>query len=190
MSPFSIIYADPAWRYGDKLQHSATKRGAAANYPTMSVAEICALDVRGIAAKDSICFLWATAALMAEAMRVMKAWGFDYRTIAFVWVKKTKTGKNAFGMGRWTRSNVEYCLLGVRGKMRRIHNGIRQIVELQAGRHSEKPAEVRERIVALMGDLPRVELFARKLTPGWVCMGNEIDGKSLDTAITDHISNL
>ena len=109
----------------------------------------------------------------------MEAWGFSYKGAAFVWVKKTrKSGGNFWGMGQYTRANAEVCLLGVskgfkaseQVKSHRVH----QIVEAPVGRHSEKPDEVRRRIVELLGDVPRIELFARERAEGWDAWGNEV----------------
>lgn len=116
---------------------------------------------------------------MEEALRVMRAWGFEYRTAAFVWVKKNRrSGSNFWGMGAYTRANAEVCLLGVTpgtraGAAVRDHS-VHQIVEAPVEAHSRKPAEVRERIVRLLGDVPRIELFARERVPGWDAWGNEV----------------
>lgn len=114
--------------------------------------------------------------MLPDAFRVMAAWGFSYKTAAFVWVKTNKLADtDFFGMGNWTRANAEVCLLGVKGKPKRISAAIRQVVRRPIMGHSEKPPEVRERIVELMGDLPRIELFARQVTDGWAVWGNEIE---------------
>lgn len=172
--PFSIIYADPPWRYD-----STAPRGAAAgHYPTMSVDAIRALPVGRICAPDAALFLWSTWPLLREALSVMDAWGFKYKNAAFVWVKRNKKGCGHFcGMGRWTRGNSEACLLGLRGKPRRIGAAVRQICFEPVGAHSEKPPVVRDRIVELLGDLPRLEMFARAVAPGWAAWGDEAPRK-------------
>lgn len=172
---FNIIYADPAWSYNDKC-HSG-KRGAGYKYTVTGTKEIAALPVADLAAENCTLFMWATFPMLPDAFHVMAAWGFTYKTAAFVWVKtnKTATDTDFFGMGNWTRANAEVCLLGVRGKPKRINAGVRQVIRRPIMGHSEKPPEVRDRIVELMGDVPRVELFARQVTPGWAVWGNEVE---------------
>jgi site-specific DNA-methyltransferase (adenine-specific) len=118
--------------------------------------------------------------MLPEALDVMQAWGFEYKTTAFTWIKKTKNGKLAWGMGRYTRSNPEIILLGTKGKPLKVQNhGIHSVIEAPAQKHSVKPKEVQEKIVTLLGDRPRVELFAREIVPGWDAIGNEIDGQDI-----------
>ncbi|SFC54379.1 MT-A70 family methyltransferase [Butyrivibrio sp. YAB3001] len=110
------------------------------------------------------------------AFDVIKAWGFDYKTVAFVWVKQNKKCDSLFwGMGYWTRSNAEICLLATKGHPKRIGRAVHQVIISHIEQHSKKPAETRDRIVELVGDVPRVELFARQKTPGWDSWGNEVE---------------
>lgn len=142
----------------------------------MSTDEICALQVANISAENSVLFLWATFPNLQEAFRVIEAWGFSYRTVAFVWVKRNKKAVSWFmGLGYWTRANAEICLLATKGKPKRISKSVRQIIDAPIEYHSKKPDETRERIVELMGDLPRIELFARQKTDGWDVWGNEVE---------------
>ena len=172
MRKFNIIYADPAWKYNNKGGRSAAEKF----YPTMNIEEICALPVADIAAKDSALFLWATFPMLPEALRVIDAWGYTFKSVAFVWLKQNRKAKSWFyGMGFWTRSNVEICLLATRGKPQRQDKGIHQLIISPIEAHSKKPDVVREKIVRLMGDIPRVELFARQATPGWNVWGNEVE---------------
>lgn len=167
---YNIIYADPPWRYYDKA--NAGNRGAGYKYDLMSDAEIKALPVKTIATEDAALFLWATFPKLPVVLEVMAAWGFEYKTVAFVWVKRD--GPSAplrWGMGNWTRANAEVCLLGTRGKPQRMNAGVHQVVEAVTAQHSEKPAEVRDRIVKLLGPLKRIELFARQEVEGWDCWG-------------------
>ena len=168
---YNIIYADCPWKYSNK-----GGQGAAENhYPTMHINDICALPVADIAAKDAALFLWATFPMLPEALRVIDAWGFKFKTVAFVWLKKNKkTDSFFYGLGFWTRSNAEICLLATRGHPKRQDNGIHQFVISPVEAHSKKPDEARDKIVRLMGDLPRVELFARQTPPGWDVWGNEV----------------
>ena len=152
-------------------------QGAAENhYPTMSIQEICRLPVAELAAKDCALFLWVTFPQLQDAMKLFEAWGFTYKTLGFAWVKQNKSGNGFFmGLGWWTRSNAEICLLAVKGKPRRTSAGVRQLRLSPVEQHSKKPDVVRDNIVTLMGDLPRIELFARQSTPGWDVWGNEVD---------------
>ena len=169
---YVAVYADPPWRFANK----GVKGAAEHHYPTMSIDEICTLPVANIAAPDSALFLWAPFAMLPEALRVITAWGFSFRGVAFVWLKQNRVAKTwFFGLGFWTRGNAEICLLATRGRPKRQDKGVHQFIIAPIEKHSKKPDEAREKIVRLMGDLPRVELFARQATPGWAVWGNEVD---------------
>ena len=149
------------------------------HYSTMSTKAICNLPVRNIATNDCVLFLWATFPNIKEALTVMSAWGFTYKTAAFVWVKKyRKCNSNFLGMGAYTRANAEVCLLGIskgtKAKQVVKSKSVRQIIESPVEEHSKKPQEARVRIVQLMGDVPRIELFARQKVDGWDCWGDEV----------------
>ena len=108
--------------------------------------------------------------------RLIQAWGFTYKSVAFVWLKKNRKADSWFyGLGFWTRGNAEICLLATRGHPKRQAANIHQFIISPIQEHSRKPEEAREKIVALMGDLPRVELFARQTPPGWDVWGNEVE---------------
>lgn len=170
---YGIIYADPPWEYKDK--RGGVARWGAMPYKTMTQAEIEGLPVKEISGKDSVLFLWATMPKLQEAFDTIKAWGFKYKTCAFCWVKKNpKNGGIYSGLGRWVCGNAELCLLATKGHPRRISKSVKQIILAPRGRHSEKPAETRDRIVQLMGELSRIELFARQHAEGWDCWGNEV----------------
>ena len=172
---YQVIYADPPWDYQQcRLSGSAKK-----HYPTMRIEELCALPVAEIADRDCALFLWATFPQLPEALRLIQAWGFVYKTVAFVWLKQNRKALTwFFGLGFWTRSNAEICLLATKGHPKRQSAGIHQLVISPVERHSKKPDEVREKIVALMGDVPRIELFARQQTPGWDVWGNEVENST------------
>ncbi len=171
MNDYQIIYADPPWRYQDKGSNGA----AEAQYQTMPLDDIKALPVESIATQDAVLFLWATYPLYPEALEVIAAWGFKYKTMAFQWVKLNRNNWGAFfGLGRWTRGNTEPCLLATRGKPHRVRSDVFQLLMSPIQGHSHKPPEIRERIVQLMGDLPRIELFARRKVDGWDAWGNEV----------------
>ena len=208
--PFEILYADPAWEHDDRA--SDGQRGASFKYQTMSLDDICALDVQRHMAPESALFLWAVSPMLPEAFKVMEAWGYTYSTVAFCWaktrgprtdevrkiVRARLPGLRAradgitddllaaglvprkwhIGMGQTTRCNVEMCLLGLRGRLGRVDAGVRQLVTAPLGAHSAKPPEIRDMIVRLLGDRPRLEMFARERTPGWSIWGNQAPGGS------------
>lgn len=169
---YKIVYADPAWSYSDKKCNG----NALDHYKTMSLQDICNLPVGGVTNKDCVLFMWATYPMLKEALLVGESWGFKYKSIAFQWIKlNKKNGKPFFGLGRWTRGNSECCLLFTKGKPQRKSASVFQLIQTPIREHSRKPDEVREKIVELMGDLPRVELFARQKIEGWDSWGNEIE---------------
>lgn len=170
MTKYRVIYADPPWRYRNKRTGGSLKSGAEQKYPTMSIDEICALPVRDIAARNSVLFLWATVPLLPEALAVMQAWGFTYKT-KITWRKIM-----SLGMGYWYRGQVEDLLVGIRGKVKPFRCQRPNFIQTKALRHSEKPQEVRELIEMSTGGVgPRIELFARKRADGWDAWGNEVD---------------
>lgn len=168
---YNIIYADPPWQYGDRRVRGGTEH----HYPTMKIDEICNLPINKISAEDCVLFMWATYPMLPEALRLIEAWGFKYKTLGFQWIKLNKSGKGYFfGLGRWTRGNTEPCLIALKGKPKRIDSSVSQIIETPIEVHSKKPEIVRNKIVQLIGDLPRIELFARQESSGWDCWGNEV----------------
>lgn len=170
---YQIIYADPPWEY----KFSGTRSRAIDDYPTMKLEDIKGLRVNHIAGDNSVLLLWATPPKLDWAMEVIPAWGFEYKTIAFTWVKTNKNAMGLFwGMGYYTRSNPEIILLATRGEtLPRLCHDIHSVVMSEVMEHSHKPAIVRENIVRLFGDLPRIELFARQKVEGWDCWGNEVE---------------
>lgn len=169
---YGIIYADPPWHYNQKNLSGAAEH----HYRTMSIEEICKLKVAEVADQHCVLFLWATFPQLPEALKVIKAWGFQYKTVAFVWLKQNKSGKGwFFGLGFWTRGNAEICLLAKRGHPKRYSRSVHQFIISPIEEHSKKPDITREKIIELAGDLPRAELFARQKIPGWDVWGNEVD---------------
>lgn len=170
---YTVIYADPPWSYSDKQK--AGCRGAFFKYPVQSKEWIESLPVIDIVADDAFLFLWVTMPLLQQGLDLFPKWGFTYKTIGFTWVKKNKKAGSLFwGMGNYTRSNTELCLLGIRGKPKRVSASVHSVIESPIRSHSQKPDEVRDRIVQLCGDVPRIELFARNNTEGWDVFGNEV----------------
>ena len=182
MKKYRIIYADPAWSYyNDSTANpdcTTVKGMRRPPYKVMSSEEIKQLQIASIAEKDAILFIWTTDYHLQKCMQVIESWGFEYKTVAFAWMKKNKQGKPVCFMGAYTmKSGIELCLLATRGKnahkLVKKHN-VRALIETPRLAHSQKPEEARKRIVELLGDLPRIELFARTKTEGWDCWGNEI----------------
>ena len=163
---YNIIYADPPWAY-----QTAVKR---THYQRMKTQNICDLQVKDISDDNCVLFIWGTWTHVEDVQRVIKTWGFEYKTCAFLWYKKTKNNKAFFGMGSYTRANSEFCLIAMKGKLKRVNASIRQVIESEIEKHSKKPDEVRNNIVELYGDLPRIELFAREKSEGWDSWGNEL----------------
>ena len=170
-----MILADPPWSFR-AWSSKGMGRSAEQHYPTMRLEDIKALPVSDLAAGDCVLFLWATFPMLKEALEVIDTWGFTYKTVAFTWVKENRKSPGLFwGLGYWTRANAEVCLLATRGSPKRQSAAVHQVILSPIERHSKKPDAVRERIVALMGDVTRVELFARQETPGWDVWGNEVE---------------
>lgn len=170
---YDIIYADPPWTYRDKAL--AGQRGAECKYPVMSIEDLINLPVSQITADNCTLFMWVTFPLLRESFDVIKGWGFTYKTVGFVWVKQNKKADSLFwGMGNWTRSNPEICLIATKGKPKRESASVHSVIMSHIEEHSKKPHEARTRIVELCGDLPRIELFARQKVNGWDCWGNEV----------------
>ena len=170
---YKIIYADPPWTYRDKA--SSGKRGSYYKYELQNHNWICNLSVRDIADDNCVLFLWVTMPQLPKVFEVIHAWNFKYKTCAFTWVKKNKIKNSWFmGMGNWTRSNSELCLLATKGKPKRIDASVLSVVETPIEKHSKKPDVIKDHIVKLCGDLPRIELFARQKTKGWDSWGNEV----------------
>ena len=175
MKKYSVILADPPWAFR-AWSNKGKGRSAEQHYPTMRLEDIKALPVADLAAEDCVLFLWATFPMLKEALAVVEAWGFSYKTVAFTWVKENRKSPGLFwGLGYWTRANAEVCLLATRGCPKRQSAAVHQVILSPVEQHSKKPDAVRERIVTLMGDVPRVELFARQHAPGWDVWGNEVD---------------
>lgn len=147
---YDVIYADPPWSYRDKAL--AGDRGAGCKYDVMSLEDIKKLPVKDLAEEDCALFMWVTMPFLEEAFAVMRAWGFEYKTCAFTWVKQNKKADTLFwGMGNWTRANAELCLLGVRGKPKRKDAGVHSVIISHIEEHSKKPSEIRDRICKLLG---------------------------------------
>ena len=138
----------------------------------MTLADIKALPVANIAARDSALFLWVIDTHLEQALELGRAWGFAYKTVGFVWAKTTQTGSWDFSLGYWTRKGAEVCLMFTRGKPQRLSASVRQLIVAARREHSRKPDEAYGAIEALLPG-PYVELFARHQRPGWVVWGDQ-----------------
>ena len=181
---YKVIYADPPWQYR-VYSKKGQGRSAENHYHTMNID-----DIRSLPVADIVLFLWITFPCLKEGISVMESWGFTYKTCGFNWVKRNKKKDTYFmGLGFWTRSNSEVCLIGTKGHPKRVSKAVSQICNARVMAHSKKPDEIRKRIVELCGDVPRIELFARKTADGWDCLGDEIDGKDIRDALKGVIEN-
>ena len=175
MKKYSVIYADPPWRY-KVYSKKGLGRSAESHYPTMSLEEIKALPIGELAAKDCALFMWITFPCMQEAFQVLEAWGFEYKTVAFVW------DKMIHNPGRYTLSQTEFVLAFKKGKFPtpRGARNIRQLLAVPRGKHSEKPVEVIDGITRMFPSQDKIELFARKNYVGWDNWGLEIPGSKVE----------
>ncbi len=170
---YQIIYADPPWSFNFRKRSGLSQQAKSNLYDTMRPSDIKALPINKLADDDCALFLWIMDSQIQLALDVVKSWGFIYKTVAFTWIKTTKNTYH-FGGGNWTRSNPEQCLLAIKGNMGRVSASVRQLIVEPRRRHSQKPDRVRMDIVQLVGNLPRIELFAREKADGWDAWGNEV----------------
>jgi N6-adenosine-specific RNA methylase IME4 len=168
---YSAILADPPWNFAVRSA-KGDGRSAKNHYGTMSLADIKALPVADLAAPDCALLLWATDPMLPQALDVMKAWGFTYKTVGFYWTKTNKDGSPFVGCGYWTRANPEQCLLGVRGAPKRINRDVRRLIIAPRRQHSRKPDETRAHVERLVPG-PYCELFARESAANWSAWGNQ-----------------
>jgi N6-adenosine-specific RNA methylase IME4 len=173
MQRFATLYADPPWPF-KVWSEKGKDRSAERHYDILSVGDIMRFPIGSLAADDCALFLWCTNPMLQQALDVMAAWGFAYKTVAFVWAKTTKSDAWHMGLGFWTRANAELCLLGTRGKPKRLARDVRQLVIGRRREHSRKPEEVYGLIERLVPG-PYAELFARQTKPGWTAFGDELD---------------
>lgn len=170
---YSIIYADPPWSFSRGAWGGSVKQPTA--YERMESEDIAGLPVGDLCGKNAVLFLWTTSSHLPDSLDVCAAWGFKYHKVGFVWVKTTQWGVPIKGLGRTTRNAAEFCLLCARGKgLPILSHSEPQVIMAERRKHSQKPAEVRDRIVRLYGDVPRIELFARQRVPGWDAWGLEV----------------
>ena len=195
---YGAILADPPWHFhcwidterggtshsGSRLPNGGKNYGSsrAPTYQTMKEEKLCSLPVTEFAAEDCVLFLWACWPTIQQAFRIIDAWGFEFKTCGFCWVKAKATQLELFHdeieadmlLGYWTRSNSEVCLLATRGNPKRLNADVRQAIIAPRREHSRKPDGIHERIERLVAG-PYLELFARQQRPGWTVWGNETD---------------
>jgi N6-adenosine-specific RNA methylase IME4 len=166
---------DPPWSFRTFSEKSCTTphRGAEDHYGVMDAAALRALPVATVAAPDCALFMWVVDNHLDEAFALGAAYGFTFKTCAFVWVKSREGGWAVPGMGYWTRKQTEQCWLFTKGSPKRLSKGVQQIIHCPRGAHSAKPDRAYEHIEALVGG-PYLELFARSARPGWTAWGNEV----------------
>jgi N6-adenosine-specific RNA methylase IME4 len=177
---YAAILADPPWAF-ETYSGPAVPTTGAQPYKTLSTDDLCAMPIGNLAARDSVLFLWITWPMLTAGLEVIDAWGFKYKTCAFAWMKADGTQLNMFpdhysvraGMGYWTMSNSEVCLLATRGKPKRLQSDVRQGIIEPRREHSRKPDEIYRRIERLVAG-PYLELFARQTRTGWDSWGNEV----------------
>ena len=167
---YNVLYLDPPWEY-----YMGGYKNQSQHYDTLSMEELKGMPISDLMADNCILFLWVTFPILDQVFDLIKWWGFEYSTVGFVWVKANKNSGGYFtGLGYWTRSNAELCLIATKGQIECKDHAISQIIYEPVSEHSKKPDIVREKIVKLVGNLPRIELFARQKVDGWDSWGNEI----------------
>lgn len=177
---YDVILADPPWHFRNYSADEPGKihnrsRGANKHYPTIVTDDLCKLQVPS--ANNSVLFMWACWPTLPDAIKVIESWGFEYKTLAWVWIKANKTGWGFFeGMGYYTRANSEPCLLATRGNLPKPSNrSIMALIYSPVQQHSKKPDDQYRKIEALYPGKNYLELFARRTRPGWHVWGNEVE---------------
>ena len=186
---YQVIYADPPWDYGGKMQYDKTSiktenigferdifiSSATFKYPTLKLKELMQLNVRSISDEDCLLFMWTTGPQLENAVKLGTAWGFEDKTVAFVW------DKMVHNPGRYTLSQTEFVLVFKKGKFPtpRGARNVRQLMSIHRGAHSEKPIEVIDGITKMFPQQKKIELFARKNYLGWDNWGLEIPNSKI-----------
>ena len=169
---YGVILADPPWSW-KSWSNKGEGRSAKNHYDVMESGDIGSMRVSDLAAPNSVLCMWAVSSMLPDAMRLIDAWGYTYKTVGFVWVKKNSKSDSLFmGLGYHTRQNAELCLLATRGKPSRLSGGVHQIIMSPRREHSRKPDEIYARIEQLYPG-PYLELFSRTDRDGWDTIGNE-----------------
>lgn len=190
LKKYGVIYIDAPWTFKTYSKKGKEKKSPETHYDCMNLEDIYELPINNLADEYCVLFHWVTSPMLKQGLQAIEEWGFEYKTVAFNWFKQNKISDSFFwGLGYWTRQNTELCLLATKGKPARVSKGVHQPFETEnpfdifdteqiktrIERHSKKPNVVRNRIVELCGEVPRIELFAREKFGGWDSWGNEID---------------
>ena len=170
---YGAILADPPWHFRVRSA-KGEGRSASGHYPVASMDDLKNIPVADWAANDCCLFMWATDPMLPQALTLIDAWGFTFKTVGFYWTKRNRNGSTFIGMGYWTRANPEQCLLATRGHPKRIGRDVRRWIDAPRREHSRKPDEIYEGIERLV-DGPYLEMFARQTRDGWDAWGNETD---------------
>lgn len=197
---YDVIYADPPWDYGGKMQYDKSTiksenegfernifiSSASFKYPTLKLKDLKQLDVKSIAADDCLLFMWTTGPQLANSIELGESWGFEYKTVAFVW------DKMVHNPGRYTLSQTEFVIAFKRGRFPspRGARNVRQLVEVKRGKHSEKPVEVIEGITRMFPVQKKIELFARNNYEGWDNWGLEIPDSKIEILSAEEIQQI
>lgn len=188
MKQYDVILADAPWNhtaFSDGNPLNINGRGRSRHYPRMTVEELCQMKIPS--RKNSALFMWAIWPEMPGALRVIEAWGFEYKTVAWVWIKANPTGYGFFtGLGAYTRANSEPCLLAIKGSMPVKAHDIQSLIYSAVMEHSRKPDDQYRKIEALYPNMDYLELFARRERPGWDVFGNQV-ANSITLPVTDMI---
>jgi len=189
--PFGCILADPPWAFKTysrpkgAVPQRRNDSGAEDHYSVTSTDDLCRIPVGDVAAKDCALFMWVVDSHLPDAFQLAEAWGFEFKTRAFTWIKSAGPQFDPVpGMGYWTRKQSEMCWLFTRGAPKRLSMGVAELIYSKRGAHSAKPDRQYEAIEALVSG-PRLELFARSARPGWSAWGNEVgkrDGRLFGAA--------
>jgi N6-adenosine-specific RNA methylase IME4 len=171
---YKVIYADPPW-YFKSFSSKGEGRNATRHYSCMNLQDIKNLPVTEISDDDCTLLMWVTDPFLQKSFEVIESWGFEYKTVAFTWVKTNRKSDGYFtGLGYWTRANPEMCLLATKGKPKRISSSVNQLLVSKRREHSRKPDEMYSKIENLLSG-PYIELFARTQRQGWDSWGNQVD---------------
>jgi N6-adenosine-specific RNA methylase IME4 len=211
---YSLIYADPPWKYNSRADHKTRFRGGAqGHYPCMPLEEIAALPIGSLGAKNSALLMWCTFPFLEDQIKLFAHWGYTYRTQMITWTKLNPKGYDLpkddpnykhgkpyvlysdglfhsvfFGTGYYAKANPEVCLLGMRGQVPTISDSFSSVILAPISEHSRKPDEAYSIIEGVFGKLKRIELFARRSAPGWEVLGNGIDGQDIRDTLAERIA--
>ena len=175
---YSLAVIDPPWSWVPWNGGGGQTRGVP--YPILTLEAMGQLDICSILKPDAVVLLWVTDSMLPQALQLVDHWGLTFKTVGFYWTKTRLSGKEHIGLGYYTRANPEQCWILTRGKgLPRVSKSVRRWLQAPYTSHSEKPDKFYEHVLALFGDIPRVDIFARKPRPGWDVIGNEIDGRDI-----------